>query len=228
MSPELRLIAQDMRLTTRAACVSRVTELVDPLRGCAWFVSVLGVANRVDPPDWWISAGVIRDIIWYGRFGSRFDPAAVKDIDLGFFDPDNLSPSRDHDVEAALRALDSSLVWDAKNQAAVHLWYPRRFGIEVDPFSSASEAVATFPEYCTCVGVRWSPRAGWDVAAPYGLDDLLDGVWRRNPIRVTTGSTSRGSNGNSRCASGLAFESSELAVNACCSDDAWVHWRMLA
>lgn len=186
MSPELRLIAQDMRLTTRAACVSRVTELVDPLRGCAWFVSVLGVANRVDPPDWWISAGVIRDIIWYGRFGSRFDPAAVKDIDLGFFDPDNLSPSRDHDVEAALRALDSSLVWDAKNQAAVHLWYPGRFGIEVDPFSSASEAVATFPEYCTCVGVRWSPRAGWDVAAPYGLDDLLDGVWRRNPIQVTT------------------------------------------
>ena len=90
MSPELRLIAQDTRLTARAACVSRVTELVDPLRGCAWFVSVLGVANRVDPPDWWISAGVIRDIIWYGRFAPRFDPAAVKDIDLGFFDPDNL------------------------------------------------------------------------------------------------------------------------------------------
>ncbi len=146
---------------------------------------MLGVANRVDPPEWWISAGVIRDIIWYGRFGSRFEHEAVKDIDLIFFDPDNLTPSCDHQVEVALSSLDASLVWDAKNQAAVHLWYPRRFGIAVNPFSSASEAVATFPEYCTCVGIRWSPKAGWDVAAPYGLDDLLDGTWRRNPIRVT-------------------------------------------
>ena len=167
-APDVRLIAHDLRLTTRAAGVSRVTELVDALRRCAWFVSVLGVANRVDPPEWWISAGVIRDIVWYGRFGPRFDPEAVKDVDLGFFDADNLSPSCDRDVEAALGALDASLIWDAKNQAAVHLWYPRRFGIEVDPFSSALDAIATFPEYCTCVGIRWSPRAGWDVAAPYG------------------------------------------------------------
>ncbi len=183
---ELRRIAEDTRLAAGAAGVGRVTELRDALRGCAWFVGAVGVASRVDPPEWWISAGVIRDIVWFGRFGSGFDPGAVKDIDLGFFDIHDLSPSRDHDVETALGALDASLVWDAKNQAAVHLWYPRRFGIDVGPFSAASEAIATFPEYCTCVGIRWTLETGWDVAAPYGLDDLLDGVWRRNPTRVTT------------------------------------------
>jgi hypothetical protein len=24
-------------------------------------------------------------------------------------------------------------VWDAKNQAAVHLWYPKKFGPQVNP-----------------------------------------------------------------------------------------------
>ncbi len=182
----MHLIAEDIRLTVGAASVGRVTELLDELRGCPWFVSAVGVASRVDPPEWWISAGVIRDIVWFGRFGSGFDPEAVKDIDLGFFDGRNLSASRDREVATALGALDASLVWDAKNQAAVHLWYPRRFGIEVSPLSSAAEAIATFPEYCTCVGIRWTLDTGWDVVAPYGLDDLLNGVWRRNPTRVTT------------------------------------------
>ena len=75
--------------------------------------------------------------------------------------------------------------WDAKNQAAVHLWYPRRFGIAVDPLESALDGVATWPEYATCVAVTRSDDGDVRVGAPYGLDDLLDGVWRRNPRRVT-------------------------------------------
>ena len=31
---------------------------------------------------------------------------------------------------------------DVKNQAAVHLWYPKVFGNEVDPFASSAEAIA--------------------------------------------------------------------------------------
>jgi uncharacterized protein len=36
--------------------------------------------------------------------------------------------------------------WEAKNQAAVHLWYERRFGQAVGPLTSIAEAVATWPE----------------------------------------------------------------------------------
>jgi hypothetical protein len=34
--------------------------------------------------------------------------------------------------------------------------------------------------------VRLSVGGGLQVVAPFGLADLLDGVWRRNPARVTT------------------------------------------
>ena len=102
-------------------------------------------------------------------------PATPRDVDLGFFDPDDLSPERDAEVEAALRERAPDLPWEAKNQAAVHLWYPRRFGFEVPPFRSTAEAVATFPETAACVGVRLLPDDAIAVVAPHGLDDLGPG-----------------------------------------------------
>ncbi|MGI5521842.1 nucleotidyltransferase family protein [Micromonospora sp. CA-259024] len=49
-----------------------------------------------------------------------------------------------------------------------------------------ADAVATWPEYATAVGVRLDADGQVAVCAPYGLDDLLDGVWRRNPSRVSS------------------------------------------
>jgi uncharacterized protein len=163
---------------------ARSEELVEVLRGCDWFMEVLRTAADVDAPNWWIGAGVIRDLVWDTRYGSGFDPRLVKDVDLAFFDSDNLDPQRDQDIEAALVARQPSVRWEAKNQAAVHLWYPRRFGAKVEPLRSTLDAIATWPEFATSVGVRLTDD-DIEVAAPLGLDDLLDGLYRRNPRRVT-------------------------------------------
>lgn len=75
--------------------------------------------------------------------------------------------------------------WEATNQAAVHTWYHQYFGgPPVESFGSVHDAVATWPETATCVAVRQLPD-GIEVCAPHGLADLLDGVWRVNPVRVT-------------------------------------------
>jgi hypothetical protein len=37
----------------------------------------------------------------------------------------------------------------------------------------------------TAVAVRLDAADGIDICAPLGLADLLDGVWRRNPARVS-------------------------------------------
>jgi uncharacterized protein len=163
---------------------ARSEELADVLRGCDWFMEVLRTAADVDAPNWWIGAGVIRDLVWDTRYGSGFDPRRVKDVDLAFFDSDNLDPQRDQEIEAALVARQPSVRWEAKNQAAVHLWYPGRFGAKVEPLRSTLDAIATWPEFATCVGVRLTDD-DIEVAAPLGLDDLLDGLYRRNPRRVT-------------------------------------------
>ncbi len=68
----------------------------------------------------------------------------------------------------------------------MHTWYPQRFGgPPVPPFRSITEAVATWPEYATAVAIQLNPDQQIAVCAPHGLDDLLDGVWRRNPARVS-------------------------------------------
>jgi hypothetical protein len=163
----------------------RADELTTLLIECRWFGDVLDVVAEVDPPDWWIGAGAVRDVVWDTRFGDGFDPGAVHDVDVAFFDPSDLRPERDAEVEECLCEVRDDVPWDAKNQAAVHLWYPRRFGIDVEPFDSIRQAVASWPETAAAVAVRLARDGSIDVCAPVGLDDLLDGVWRRNPTRVT-------------------------------------------
>ena len=157
--------------------------LIQVVRRAPLLMAALRAARDVDAPDWLINAGAIRDAVW-DAYHDR-PPAMPRDVDLGFFDADDLSPQRDDAVEAALRACAPELPWEAKNQAAVHLWYPRRFGTWVEPFAATAEAVATFPETATCVGVRLRPDEAIEVVAPHGLGDLLGCVCRHNPTRVS-------------------------------------------
>ena len=108
-----------------------------------------------------------------------------RDIDVVFFDPGDLTRERDQTVGDALRARAPHLPWHAKNQAAVHVWYPRTFGIEVPPLRSSAEGVATFPETASCVGVRLLGDDDMLVVAPHGLGDLFACVCRHNPTRVS-------------------------------------------
>jgi hypothetical protein len=163
----------------------RADELTPLLLDCRWFADVLDAVAHVDPPDWWVGAGAVRDVVWDTLFGDGFDPGRLHDVDVAFFDASDLRPERDAAVEADLYAARDDVPWEAKNQAAVHLWYPRRFGIDVEAFESIHEAVASWPEKAAAVAVRLARDGSLKVCAPVGLDDLLDGVWRRNPTRVT-------------------------------------------
>jgi hypothetical protein len=147
-------------------------------------MEALRAARDVDAPDWLISAGAIRDAVWDDLHGRPLT-TPPRDVDLGFFDPADLSPEREAEVEAALRERAPDVPWDAKNQAAVHLWYPQKFGVEVEPFRATADAIATYPETATCVGVRLLPADELDVVAPHGLDDLFACVCRHNPSRVS-------------------------------------------
>ncbi|MGK5742401.1 nucleotidyltransferase family protein [Micromonospora sp. URMC 103] len=150
-----------------------------------WLLRALTVVRESGLPDAWIGAGTLRDVVWGRRYGDGFDPAALHDVDVVFFDPTDLGGECDRRATARLAAAWAEPPWEASNQAAVHTWYDSHFGGEpIAPYRSVPEAVATWPEYATAVAVRLDGAGHLDVCAPYGLADLLGGVWRHNPARV--------------------------------------------
>jgi hypothetical protein len=156
------------------------------IEGSRWHLDVLETVRACDLPDAWVGAGVLRDLVWGTRYGDGFDPATVRDVDVPFLDPLDLTRERDDRATQALADARPPLPWEAKNQAAVHTWYPARFGgPPVEPLLSIADAIATWPEFHTCVAVRLDARDRVEICAPYGLGDLLGGVWRPNPLRIS-------------------------------------------
>jgi hypothetical protein len=173
-----------------SAATDELARLRDIVNSSPWLMRVLATVRDVAEreailPDAWVGAGAIRDLVWGQLYGRGFDPAAVNDVDVAYFDPDDLSRDRDDEATARLRDAWPEVRWQARNQAAVHTWYAQKFGGDpVEPLRSVADAVATWPETATALAARLDPAGQVVVCAPLGLTDLLAGVWRRNPRRV--------------------------------------------
>lgn len=162
------------------------SELIDLIRSSPWLMRVLGAVRDASLPDAWVGAGTLRDLVWGERYGQGFRPDRVRDVDVAFFDPHDLSRANDDRATGQLALRLPGVPWEAKNQAAVHTWYQHKFGGDpVEPLTCVRDAVGTWPETATAVAVRLTGDDAIEVCAPLGLDDLLNGVWRRNPRRIS-------------------------------------------
>jgi hypothetical protein len=79
---------------------ARSDELRGILAASDWFMATVACVAAVDPPQWWVGAGVIRDLVWGTRFGDGFDPGKVMDVDVAFFDVADLSEYREVGLES--------------------------------------------------------------------------------------------------------------------------------
>ena len=161
-------------------------ELIDLVRSSPWLMRVLATVRETSLPDAWVGAGVLRDVVWGERYGPGFRPKRVHDVDVAFFDPDDVGRTNDDRATEHLATTLPGVPWEAKNQAAVHTWYQNKFGGDpVEPLTSIRDAVGTWPETATAVAVRLTGNHAIEICAPLGLEDLLGGIWRRNPRRIT-------------------------------------------
>jgi uncharacterized protein len=125
------------------------------VRDCDWFMRVLTCVRDERIPKAWVGAGALRDLVWGELYGPGFSPANVRDIDVAFFDPGDLSRAYDDHVTHRLSTRCPELPWQAHNQAAVHTWYASRFGGDPPtPLTSIDDAIGTWPETATAVAVR--------------------------------------------------------------------------
>ncbi|MGL4230450.1 MAG: nucleotidyltransferase family protein [Casimicrobium sp.] len=159
-------------------------KLVSIIERSSWFTRTLLAARELNLKSWCIGAGAIRNLVWDHLHGYA-EPSNLADVDVAYFDSSDLSQARDDELQARLVAACPESPWEVTNQAAVHLWFESYFGHAVSPLRSLEEAVGTWPEYATSVGVFLDMDDEIHVIAPHGLDDLFNCVVRRNPTRVS-------------------------------------------
>ena len=147
-------------------------------------MDVLRAVRDLELDSWCVGAGAVRNLVWDSLHGYDV-PSSLSDVDVAYYDNDDLAPEKDAELQGRLAAARRHVPWEVTNQAAVHTWFEGHFGHVVCPLRSLEEAVASWPEFATSVGLhlRWDDSLV--VLAPHGLDDLFNIVVRRNPTRVS-------------------------------------------
>jgi hypothetical protein len=138
-------------------------------------------------PDALLVGGCLFQAVWNLR-GGQSPEAGVRDYDIFYFDPSDLSEAAEAAINQRARNAFGALgvELEVKNQARVHTWYPGWFGRPCPPLQSACAGVDRFLVGSTSVGMQQA-RGQTTVYAPYGLADLYAGILRANP-RVDHGS----------------------------------------
>jgi hypothetical protein len=154
------------------------------VRATPWFMDALRAGRELGLAQWCIGAGALRNLVWDALHGHA-RPSALADVDLAYFCAADLDPARDAALQQRLRLQRPDLPWEVTNQAGVHLWFEQHFGHAVEPLRSLDEAIASWPEPATAVGVWLDGQDALHVIAPLGLADLLGMRIRRNPVRVS-------------------------------------------
>lgn len=139
--------------------------LLEPLRAVA----------ALDLSEAWIGAGFVRNAVWDALHGLPFGANPPADVDVVWFDPAQPSAAGDAAMEARLRASHPGVPWSVRNQARM----AARNGDA--PYAGTLDAMARWPDTATAVAARLNLAGAVEVAAPWGVDDLLAGIVRPTP-----------------------------------------------
>jgi hypothetical protein len=178
LSPDDSRLLADAPLGVQAAALERA------LRCNSAVVEILSRAPALGLPDWYLGAGAVTQTVWNQLHGFPADEG-IKDYDIAYFDPNDLSPEAESAAEARAveHFLDLGVAIDVTNEAAVHRWYGPRFGRQIEPYRSAEHAISTWPTTASCVGVRHEAAGvgGWSCAPRSGSGTCSR--WPSGPTR---------------------------------------------
>jgi uncharacterized protein len=134
---------------------------------------VLPALKALDLPDAWLTAGAIRNTVWNHRLKSNLP---LNDLDIVFWSA-TARHSDELAAEAKLKQQHPTQAFQVRNQYKYGRWrhYNRT------PLTSVENGLQRFLHTASAVGVRLGPSGAWQWLAPYGIDDLYNGVLRQTP-----------------------------------------------
>lgn len=125
-----------------------------------------------------LAGGCLFQTVWNLQRG-RPPGQGIKDHDLFYFDPPDLSEAAEAQAQSRARSLlaDLDATVEVANQARVHLWYPGHFGRPCPPLQSSEDGIRRFLVLEAFVGIR--PH---ECHAAFGFSGLYAGSFTPNPL----------------------------------------------
>jgi uncharacterized protein len=157
----------------------RLDDFIRLIRRDQWMMEILWTANSMNLLDWWVCAGFVRSKIWDVQHGYT-ERTPIPDIDVIYFDQANIDEAGEKQLEDRLRRVMPDVPWSVKNEARMHLVN------NIPPYSSAVDAISKFPETATALGVKMDDSNNLVIAAPHGIDDVMNLTVRPTPYFLET------------------------------------------
>jgi len=162
--------------------------LFDIVRNEPIIHDALVAARKLNLPQWRIVSGVIYNTVWNVLTG-RPSGHGINDIDVIYFDQSDRSWEAEDRIIRHSKAFfkNSPLPVEIRNQARVHLWFPKKFGQDYEALSNGDESIDRYASRTHAVGIRLLDDDSMDLYAPFGLEPIF--AFQVIPNRVLANET---------------------------------------
>ncbi|MEH7463776.1 nucleotidyltransferase family protein [Bacillus thuringiensis] len=154
-------------------------DIIQLVKEDRWMMDILQTAKQLQLSDWWVCAGFVRSKIWDTLHGFE-ERTPFPDIDVVYFDAKNIDESEEKKYEQQLLHMSPNVPWSVKNEARMHIIS------NMPPFSSSVDAISKFPETATALGLKLNEQDEIVLAAPWGVQDVINLEIRPTPYYETT------------------------------------------
>lgn len=153
----------------------KARNLIDTIENNSNLLKIASVLFKYRFESCYFGAGAIAQTVWNVLTNRSID-YGIDDLDIIYFNSVNIEENCESKVIEYLNKSIGTFPFkiDVKNEARVHLWYKQKFGYDIKPYHSAESAIDTWPTTATSVGIRKVSERGWEIYAPFGLDDLFE------------------------------------------------------
>ena len=157
--------------------ISYECKLRSIIRSEPWLMQMLRSVRQLDLPDWYITAGAIRNTVWDVLSEKRLsERSALHDIDVVYVDFHG-DTCRSQMVEQYLSSIFSDYSFEVSNVAGCSRGIFGDVGVK-----SSVDYITRLPETVSSVGIRLDKHDSLSICAPYGLEDLFLFKVRKTPL----------------------------------------------
>ncbi len=144
---------------------------------------ILHYIEELKLPNYYIAAGSVFQTIW-NYYDNKPLNYGIKDIDIIYYDSDNLSKDTELDLENKIinhfKNLDLNYDFDVHNEARMHLWKKENENKNINQYKNSEDAIDQWIATVHAIGVT-KENNNIKVYAPYGLSDIFSKTIR--PIK---------------------------------------------